>query len=255
MLFENRGRRIFISQSPNGAFIRHLHHEIEIRICTEGTLGVICNGERRTLSAGDVMIVFSNHIHEYFETEKGRGYMIIFDPDLSDGIKRLVTEHRYTNFLHAPALIPLFEECFAEYRGDRYIPLLYGYVHTILAKILKSLPIQPESTPIQNDRLTMALQYVSRHCTSPLTLTEVAKKTGISPCHLSRLFSERIPGGFHKYLRALRVHHACELLRSTDQSICGVMYSAGFSNQRTFYRVFKEETGLSPKEYRQKVSS
>ena len=66
MLFENMNRYVTILESENRDFVEHLHHEIEICICSEGTLGVVCAGEKCVLSQGDVMIAFSNQIHEYF---------------------------------------------------------------------------------------------------------------------------------------------------------------------------------------------
>lgn len=250
MLFENMNRYVTILESENRDFVEHLHHEVEIRICTEGTLGVVCAGKKRVLCKGDLMIAFSNQIHEYFSTEQGRGYMLIFSPDLSDVVKKIVTEYEYDNYLHAVDLIPLFDALYKEHCGDRYAPLIYGYVHTILASILKSLPGLRSDDPTKMDILSKGLKLVSKQYTTPLTLMQVAKRIGVSHNHLSRLFSQNIPGGFNKYLRSIRVHHACELLARTELSIYEVMYRSGFSNLRTFYRAFKSETGYAPKEYK-----
>ena len=48
----------------------------------------------------------------------------------------------------------------------------------------------------------------------------------------------------------LRVEHAKNLLRSTDLKINDVIFESGFSDQKTFNRVFKELVNMTPKEYR-----
>jgi transcriptional regulator GlxA family with amidase domain len=52
------------------------------------------------------------------------------------------------------------------------------------------------------------------------------------------------------YLHTLRVEHAKNLLRQSSRSILEIAYESGFSDQRTFNRVFKQHTDRTPKEYR-----
>ena len=47
-----------------------------------------------------------------------------------------------------------------------------------------------------------------------------------------------------------RVQHACRLLRSTGDSITAIALQSGFSTIRNFNRAFREETGMTPREYR-----
>lgn len=250
MFYETKNRNIQITRHNSFSFASHLHHEVEIRICTAGTFDVLCNGIRRTLYPGDIMIAFPNDIHEYFNTEYGEGYMLIFKPSVSDIMKSLVTLNRYENYISMKEIIPLFEELYSEFKNDRSMPVMYGYIHTITGKIFKHLPRAKNIQTSENDLLTDTLKYISENYTTHLTLNSVAKRMGVTHNHLSRVFSEKIPGGFCEYVNALRVQHACELLKNTDLSVYEVLYSSGFSTQRTFYRVFKAKTGTSPKEYK-----
>ena len=45
---------------------------------------------------------------------------------------------------------------------------------------------------------------------------------------------------------------ACEMLRGTEDGITHIAYECGFESQRTFNRVFVEQYGLSPSEFRRK---
>lgn len=251
MFYESKNRNIFITPSNNFSFAKHLHHEMEIRICVEGVLEVSCNGELRKLTPGDIMIAFPNDIHEYFDGDAGKGYMLMFKPDISPIVKKLVTEHRYENYISMKELIPLFESMCSEFYNNYSASVAYGYVHIIAGKILKALPYSTTAKTFESDLLTKTLKYISENYTTHITLNSVAKQMGVSHNHLSRLFSEKIAGGFCSYVNMHRVHHACELLKNTNLTIYEILFSSGFANERTFYRVFKVETGQSPKEYRE----
>ena len=59
--------------------------------------------------------------------------------------------------------------------------------------------------------------------------------TGLSPC---------------QYLRSRRLAYARELLCQTELPVAAVAYESGFSDQRYFARVFHQELGLSPTQFR-----
>ena len=255
MFFQNFDSNVYITLKDRISFAKHLHHEIEILICTEGTLDIYCNGIRRVLRPGELMIAFPNDIHEYIKTDSGTGYMLIFNPDISEVVKNLVAGYNYENFTSQKTLIPLFQECYSAFKADCSLLVMYGYIHLIMGKIFEKLPLLASSKNTGDSLLTDALKYISKNYTSSISLKVVAKKIGVSQSHLSRVFSEKIPGGFNTYIQTLRVHHACELLKNTNLNICEVLYHSGFTSQRTFYRVFKAEVGITPKEYKKQNES
>lgn len=53
------------------------------------------------------------------------------------------------------------------------------------------------------------------------------------------------------YLRRCRIEKAAMLINTTDDTILNIMYKVGMSDPTNFYRRFKEQYGVSPKEYRQ----
>jgi two-component system response regulator YesN len=56
--------------------------------------------------------------------------------------------------------------------------------------------------------------------------------------------------GFISYVNRLRVQKAIELLLETTLSLSEITQSVGFGSQQYFTRVFKQETGQTPGEYR-----
>jgi len=57
------------------------------------------------------------------------------------------------------------------------------------------------------------------------------------------------------YLRRFRFRKAADLLRSTDQSVTEVALSSGFASPQHFSRVFRQEFGMPPDQWRQQNRS
>ena len=52
-----------------------------------------------------------------------------------------------------------------------------------------------------------------------------------------------------EYIRNIRLKKAAMFLRQDKLSVSEIMYLVGFSNASYFTRCFKEEYGISPKEF------
>lgn len=52
------------------------------------------------------------------------------------------------------------------------------------------------------------------------------------------------------YINKIRVEHAAHLLRSDEQAIDAVVETCGFDNTSYFYRLFRHQYGMTPKQYR-----
>ena len=95
-----------------------------------------------------------------------------------------------------------------------------------------------------------AISYIDDHFNEGLTLEEMASRTGFSKFHFSRLFKKYTHYNFIDYLHFRRIKEAEHLLLRNDISISDVAFTAGFSSISTFNRIFRQEKGCSPSEYR-----
>jgi AraC-like DNA-binding protein len=102
--------------------------------------------------------------------------------------------------------------------------------------------------------LRRGIAYIHRHFGEELKSESVAKIAGFAPAHFCRLFKQREGVTFEAYLRNLRLERARQLLSSTDLSIERVGQLSGFALRPYFHRVFKSVGGLTPREYRRRVS-
>jgi AraC-like DNA-binding protein len=90
-----------------------------------------------------------------------------------------------------------------------------------------------------------------------LTLARVAREEGVSPRYLQKLFAVGGPSFTH-YIRLRRLER-CRLdltsPRCADLSISEISFRWGFNGSAHFSRAFREQYGLSPREYRRQASA
>lgn len=106
----------------------------------------------------------------------------------------------------------------------------------------------------KNDRLALSksIRYINEHFTEKIKITFLAKMENMCATTYNLRFKETMGIPPTKYIINLRVSLAKELLEFSDFSISEISLMCGYENLHFFSRVFKENTGLSPTEYRKK---
>lgn len=84
-----------------------------------------------------------------------------------------------------------------------------------------------------------------------LTLKILGSDLRVSARHLGRIFRNTTGLAFHRYLRALRLFKAADLLRTLTFSIKEISSAVGYTSTSNFSREFTEASGLSPMRYRE----
>lgn len=95
-----------------------------------------------------------------------------------------------------------------------------------------------------------ALQFISVHFRSQLSLAQAAEKSGMSVSSFVRFFKKKTGMTFIDYLNSIRIFEACKLLRDPEPSVLQISMLCGFNNQSHFNRVFKKIVGVSPRQYK-----
>ena len=83
-----------------------------------------------------------------------------------------------------------------------------------------------------------------------LTQTKVADQFGVSVYSLSRIFKKQFGIGFSEYINGKRVEKSKEFLQNTDLSIREISTMVGFSDSNYFAKIFRNNVGVSPTEFR-----
>lgn len=97
-------------------------------------------------------------------------------------------------------------------------------------------------------------EMIQDHIDTNFTLKEISKDLAINPSYLSREFSRYFDNlSFGEYIRKQRIEKAKVLIDTSQQSLTEIAYLTGFSDQSHFTRIFKQQTGCSPSEYKRKT--
>lgn len=94
--------------------------------------------------------------------------------------------------------------------------------------------------------------YVQHHLSEAITTDQVADSLFLSRQHLSRRFTQEAGIPLAAFIRNEKAEEAKRLLRYTDRPVSAIAAYLGFSSQGHFSKVFKEITGMTPGEYREK---
>lgn len=97
-----------------------------------------------------------------------------------------------------------------------------------------------------------SVTYIRNHLTENIKIEQLANVAYLSRSQLSVRFHEETGMTITEYIRAQKIKKAQELLTSTEKTPIEISTYLGFSSQSHFQKVFKEVTGMTPKEYRQK---
>jgi len=98
--------------------------------------------------------------------------------------------------------------------------------------------------------LRAAVTLIEDHTDEPLTVPEIAARTGISQRQLERLFKRYIGCSAVQFSQLLRLQYARVLLTSTRLSIRDVSAATGFNSMSYFSQAFARCFGKKPSEYR-----
>ena len=114
------------------------------------------------------------------------------------------------------------------------------------------LPDSYKEPPVAIPIVQKAVAYIDTHYNETLRLEHVAAYVGLNPSYFSTIFKRELKINFSNYLTQKRIEEACELLLRSNHSLSDIAFEVGFENQSYFSQIFKEHTGMSPKEYRKK---
>ncbi len=100
-----------------------------------------------------------------------------------------------------------------------------------------------------------ALEYVAQHFGEEnLSVSQIADYLHFSPAYLNVLFKQEMKVTIKQYLGNYRLERAKRMLEKDFDKITEIAEKCGYANGNYFAKVFKEATGMTPAEYRKKMS-
>lgn len=121
----------------------------------------------------------------------------------------------------------------------RIYSIFYGLLHQIT-----------KQTSPEQSILAPAADYLRRNLSDPnLSNTILAEQAGISEVYFRKLFAEQYHTTPKQYILDIRIRNAMQLLTDTGSTVTSISERCGFSSVYHFCRVFRQRTGMTPKQY------
>ncbi len=249
---ENPAEPLRVQKVEDYRIAPHLHISAEIIFVENGVATLTIGSLDYSIKAGDYAFILPNTLHSVIPAEDGTSVYIINCKQevIPDIIRRLAGLRPASPVLHAMDVPELLSYAVSALTTERDKYISHSLANLIANIVTANLRFAEIRDSVTSDLTNRILTYLGIHFREPISLDQLAEVMNVSRFHLSHIFSGKLGIGFKEYLNNLRVECAKNLLRSTDTAISDVCTEAGFENQRTFNRVFREMTGASPRDYR-----
>lgn len=105
-----------------------------------------------------------------------------------------------------------------------------------------------------SDRMQSILDYINENYKNRISLKSLAEHEHLTPAYLSAFFKKNFSKGFYDYYNGVRLNYALSDLFNGNKTILKIAEDNGFEDPRSFVRVFREQFGVTPSEYRRNAS-
>lgn len=123
------------------------------------------------------------------------------------------------------------------------------FITSVINKIYFDYVLNDE---VNKKSVDQVLSIIRNEYANDLSVEYLAKKVYISPNYLSFLFKKHTGKNLVKYITEYRMERARELLDTTNIKVTDVGKMVSYSNQSYFGSLFKNYTGLSPAQYKER---
>ncbi len=124
--------------------------------------------------------------------------------------------------------------------------MLLGYVRELLGQ-------QSTEAYGGNASVRQVIAYMHRHYPEKgLGINRMAEEVFLAPTYLSSLFKQTTGMTINQYLTKLRMEYAKSLLPDPKLKLYQVADMVGYEDAAYFARIFKNQTGMTPIEYKEK---
>jgi AraC family L-rhamnose operon transcriptional activator RhaR/AraC family L-rhamnose operon regulatory protein RhaS len=95
-----------------------------------------------------------------------------------------------------------------------------------------------------------AMAFIQHNFAERLSREQIAHAAGVSESYLTQLFQHELGVTPWVFLTRYRIANACQRIRTSAESITDIALAVGFDDPGYFSKVFRNEIGMTPREYR-----
>lgn len=240
--------------------IPNWHENTEILLCSAGTGYFLCGEKQYAVTPGDIVVANSEMLHCAYTDDYMEYHYLNIDRHfcLENGIP--TTSLTFREFIRDAVLTRLFLRIFeAKQRhvqtGSFYeIAAVRSAVLDFLCHLCREHILQQtqSAVPHRGELVKIAVIYIRKHLSEPLTLDAIAEHTGVNKHYLSRLFKQVLGKTVFETVRVLRCNEAKHRIEE-GMPVSQAAHSCGFENLSYFTRTFKKYYNMLPSQCRQET--
>ena len=247
----------------------HHHDFYEVYFFLSGNVQYNIENRSYLLTPGDVLLISPMELHQPMFGSEHREYeriVLWIDKQFLEGFSLPgesftacfdTAAPTHTNLLRPEGvqrqfLMFLLEQLISENSSQEPFQEICSltYLAQVLV-LLNRLALQQrkeESAAAPDSVVYDILGYINEHYSENLSLDDLANRFFISKYHLAREFQRLVGTSVHRYIVQKRLVMAKQMLSSGKPS-SEVYQNCGFGDYSNFYRAFKAEYQISPKDY------
>jgi len=247
----------------------HHHDFYEIYCFISGSVSYTIESRNYNLQPGDILLISPRELHQPIIDQKQPYERFVLWINCNY-LKRLSTERSdltrcfdpdrndRTNLLRlAPEDLRVVQRFFADLLAETGNQKEYSDLicRSLIVRLVAELNRQFagytghfETDASLGGVMNDIVNYINRHHTNNLSLDFLSQEFYISKYHMSREFMRHFGISIHKYIKKKRLITAKQLL-SEGVAPSEVCTMSGFSDYANFYRSFRSEYGISPREF------
>lgn len=251
----------------------HWHSYGEILLVGPGKTNVFrVNQSTYELVEGDFLLMWPMEVHEIIDADRKESLVIQFSNTFINSLFDLQRIMHFYRNLHVlcinahPELVgrlrviaDKMKEIWFEAGADRELRccmLLMEFMLTLdrhreefVSEMKRGDPNSYTDTAMH--RMMMVADYIKNNLTADdLSQGAMARLAGVNKDYFSRIFHSITGMNYIRWLNTVRLEKATALLAQPGMSLTEIAMHSGFQSISSFNRVFREEKGMSPREYR-----
>ena len=260
----NSDLMVWHSSYENISFVAHWQKEVEFVYVRSGEASFHVADHSFTAHAGDLVICESGQIHysDSYHTKNVLDFLIFDANVISSRFQNphfknpLVTASELQGYGLSDSLERLFSLIPEELNTKHpyYKDIVTAAIREFWFLLKRNHPRLEKVNDISRsvrmlEEFQELLDYIDKHYSDELTLEYASSMMHFSPSHFSKTFKKLMGMNYNTYVNMVRIEQAIQRLGSSQYRMIDIALECGFTNIRSFNRVFKEITGYTPTEF------